>query len=124
MRSTKQAALIGLFFLFFCSSLAISADKEILISFPQAVVGHAQRGNVLFVIHYKENDNNRRLVIVWGDEESGFGGSSEVRITSENNGLPVARDLDLPTGTYKFFAELIKSDGSKCVTNERRFVTR
>lgn len=101
----------------------VEASEKVIITFPRKVPGHTQRGNVLLVVHYEENEANQKLVVGW-DSES-FGGSSEVGITGENNGIPVTRDLSLPAGQYLFTATLVLNDGSVAeVVSRNRIITR
>ncbi len=102
---------------------AISASEELRITFPHSVPGMLRYGNVLVAVSYYEDDRNRELELVW-DSPDGEGGSSTTEITSENNGIPVVKDLVLSAGEYTFVATLYRSDGSKAVASQTRFVTR
>lgn len=100
------------------------ASEEVLITFPQSIVGMTRHGNCLVVVHYRADDRNRKLELLW-DSPDGESGSSETDITPENNGIPVVKDLDLSSGRYAFKATLFRSDGSMVMaTSQTRFVTR
>jgi hypothetical protein len=101
-----------------------AASDELWITFPRYLFGGMSgHGNVLVVVHYCENEKNLELELVWGSPD-GEEGRSVTDITSENNGVPVAKDLFLSAGKYIFTATLHRSDGSKVVVSQTRFVTR
>ncbi len=128
-------AVVVLSMILGAAGTAMAGEKEIWITFPNRIVGQTKRvGDVLVVVHYKENTDNKKIVLDWepavptddeGDEAAGMGGSSEENLDSLNDGIPVVRDLDLPSGKYYVFtATLIKMDGSETKVQETRFVTR
>lgn len=100
------------------------ASEEVMIKFPRTIVGMSRRGNCLVVVHYQTDERNRVLNLSWDSLDADESGSSEINITYENNGIPLAKDLDLSAGEYVFVATLYRSDGSTKETRQTIFVTR
>lgn len=103
------------------SANVMLASEEVQIVFPRSVVGVSQHGNVLVVVNYQKNEKNRWVELIWDSIEGEFG-SSAVEINSKNNGIPITKDLILSAGEYVFVATLYRSDGSKVVDRQVRFV--
>lgn len=101
----------------------LSAFEEVLITFPNSVVGVSRHGNVLVVVHYCKNEKNRKIDLVW-ESLDGEWGRSEAEIDPKNDGVPIAKDLVLSTGEYIFTATLYRSDGSSSIATKTRFVAR
>lgn len=102
--------------------LSAVASEGMRIVFPRSVVGVVQHGNLMIVVNYEKADTNRILELVWDSEDES--GSSVLEITTKNNGIPFSKDLNLSVGEYTFVATLYRSDSTKIVTKEVRFVTR
>lgn len=101
---------------------SVKASEELSIVFPRSIVGVSQHGNFLVVVNYQKDERNRWVELAW---DSGADcGSSAVEINSQNNGIPIAKDLVLSAGEYVFVATLYRNDGSKAVARQTRFVTR
>lgn len=109
----------------FVLSSGVAASDEITIRFPRSVVGVSQHGNLLVVVNYQNDARNRELELVW-DSTDGEGecGSSAIEITAESNGIPFTKDLTLSAGEYVFVATLYRSDGSKAIDRQTRFVIK
>ena len=122
MKMKKLALSVVLSFLSAVVGLA-AASAELRLTFPHSVPGMSGHGNVLVVGHYCENEKNRELEIAWSSPD-GEEGVSSTSINSQNNGIPVAKDLLLSAGEYVFVATIRRSDGSKVVVSQTRFVTR
>ena len=104
------------------ASMVTSASEEVRIVFPRSVVGILQHGNLMVVVNYEKANTNRVLELIWDSE--GESGGSTVEINTENNGIPVVKDLDMSPGEYVFVATLYRNDGTRIVAIETRFVTR
>lgn len=104
------------------ASASASDGGEVLITFPNSVVGVSQHGNLLVVVHFRKDDKNRLIDLVWESPDGEYGRSS-AEIDSRNDGVPIAKDLVLSTGAYTFTATLYRSDGSKTSASKTRLVT-
>lgn len=123
MKRTYVALMVVLSVLLPVASASASDREEVLITFPNSVVGVPQHGNLLVVVHFRKDDKNRLIDLVW-ESPDGECGRSSVEIDSRNDGVPIAKDLVLSAGEYTFVATLHRSDGSKTSTTRMRFVTR
>ena len=123
MKRKHVALAVVLSVLVLSAGQPVSAlSEEVLITFPRSVVGISQHGNLLVVVHFRKDDKNRAIDLVWeSDEEYG---RSVAEIDSRNDGVPIAKDLVLSAGEYVFVATLHRCDGSKTITTKTRFVTR
>lgn len=123
MKKTHIALTVVLSVLLSVAPASASGREEVLITFPRSVVGVSQHGNLLVVVHFRKDDKNRKIDLVWKSPD-GEWGSSEAEIDPKNDGVPIAKDLVLSAGAYTFTATLHRSDGSKKSTTRIRFVTR
>lgn len=122
MNRNYVALLVLSFFVVF-AGVASSASEEVRITFPRPIAGMtpACHGNILVVVHYRMDDRNRELDLSW-DSPDGESGGSMTDISSKNDGIPVVKDLILAAGQYTFVATLYRSDGTKVVATQTRFV--
>lgn len=121
----KHIALFVLVLSFFVvlAGVASSASEELRITFPRPLAGMSSpyHGNTLVVVHYRMDDKNRELDLSW-DSPDGESGRSVTDISPQNDGIPVTKDLNLSAGEYTFVATLYRSDGTKVVATQTRFV--
>ncbi len=123
MKKTNIALLVVLSVLVLSVGRTVSASEEVTITFPNSVVGVSQHGNLLVVVHFRKDDKNRKIDLVWESPDGEYG-RSVADIDPKNDGVPIAKDLVLSAGEYVFVATLHRSDGSKTVATRTRFVTR